>query len=89
MCFFPDGLPQMVFANGGDVMMADVHGRFVRSLVPHGKGTAVGIAYHWHEQTIFWSDTFNRKVSLDHGLVMLLISLLSVVLLFDRKAKGT
>ncbi|XP_047465711.1 low-density lipoprotein receptor-related protein 2 [Mugil cephalus] len=57
------GLPQLIFTNGGDVMMADIHGRFVRTLVAsQGKGDAVGVAYHWHSSTVFWSDTYTKKV---------------------------
>lgn len=60
-----DGLPQLIFTNGGDVMMADIHGRFARTLVPsQGRGYAVGVAYHWHSSTVFWSDTNTQKVSL-------------------------
>ncbi|CAG12634.1 unnamed protein product [Tetraodon nigroviridis] len=56
------GLPQLIFTNGGDVMMADIHGRFVRTLVPsQGRGYAVGVAYHWHSSTVFWSDTNTQK----------------------------
>lgn len=63
--YLSDGLPQLIFTNGGDVMMADIHGRFVRTLVPsQGRGYAVGVAYHWHSSTVFWSDTHNQKVSL-------------------------
>uniref|UniRef100_A0A3B4B3M5 Low density lipoprotein receptor-related protein 2b n=1 Tax=Periophthalmus magnuspinnatus TaxID=409849 RepID=A0A3B4B3M5_9GOBI len=57
------GLPQLIFTNGGDVMMADIHGRFVRTLVPsQGKGLAVGVAYSWHSNRIFWSDSYTKKV---------------------------
>lgn len=46
-------------------MMADIHGRFVRTLVPsQGKGYAVGVAYHLHSNLVFWSDTYTQKVSL-------------------------
>lgn len=63
MCFSA-GLPQLIFTNGGDVMMADLHGRFVRTLVPsQGKGLAVGVAYNWRSDKVFWSDTYTRKVS--------------------------
>uniref|UniRef100_A0AAQ5Z5D7 Low-density lipoprotein receptor-related protein 2 n=1 Tax=Amphiprion ocellaris TaxID=80972 RepID=A0AAQ5Z5D7_AMPOC len=59
------GLPQLIFTNGGDVMMADIHGRIVRTLVPsQGKGYAVGLAYHMHSDIVFWSDTYTKKVSL-------------------------
>lgn len=48
-------------------MMADIHGRFVRTLVPsQGKGFSVGVAYHWHSNTVFWSDTYTKKVSPGH-----------------------
>uniref|UniRef100_A0A3P8ZIX3 EGF-like domain-containing protein n=1 Tax=Esox lucius TaxID=8010 RepID=A0A3P8ZIX3_ESOLU len=57
------GLPQLIFTNGGDVMMADIHGRFVRTLVPsQGRGRSVGVGYHWNSQTVFWTDTNSQKV---------------------------
>uniref|UniRef100_A0A671UNK4 Low density lipoprotein receptor-related protein 2b n=1 Tax=Sparus aurata TaxID=8175 RepID=A0A671UNK4_SPAAU len=72
-----DGLPQLIFTNGGDVMMADIHGRFVRTLVPaQGKGYAIGVATHWNSGKVFWSDIDTNKVSLDHCLGTFLISLL-------------
>uniref|UniRef100_A0A8C7GPZ6 Low-density lipoprotein receptor-related protein 2 n=1 Tax=Oncorhynchus kisutch TaxID=8019 RepID=A0A8C7GPZ6_ONCKI len=57
------GLPQLIFTNGGDVMMADIHGRFIRTLVPsQGRGSSVGVGYHWHSQRVFWTDTNTQKV---------------------------
>ncbi|XP_024913784.1 low-density lipoprotein receptor-related protein 2-like [Cynoglossus semilaevis] len=57
------GLPQLIFTNGGDVEIADIHGRFVRVLVPsQGRGYAVGVAYNAHSEIIFWSDTYTKKV---------------------------
>uniref|UniRef100_A0A665WHY5 Low density lipoprotein receptor-related protein 2b n=1 Tax=Echeneis naucrates TaxID=173247 RepID=A0A665WHY5_ECHNA len=57
------GLPQLIFTNGGEVMMADIHGRLVRTLVPsQGKGYAVGVAFHWVGDKVFWSDTYTKKV---------------------------
>uniref|UniRef100_A0A3Q3MKS2 Low-density lipoprotein receptor-related protein 2 n=1 Tax=Mastacembelus armatus TaxID=205130 RepID=A0A3Q3MKS2_9TELE len=57
------GMPQLIFTNGGDVMMADIHGRFVRTIVSsQGKGYAVGVAYNWHMDIVFWSDTHTKKV---------------------------
>uniref|UniRef100_A0A8C6P698 Low density lipoprotein receptor-related protein 2b n=1 Tax=Nothobranchius furzeri TaxID=105023 RepID=A0A8C6P698_NOTFU len=57
------GLPQLIFTNGGDVMMADIHGRFVRTLVPsQGRGFGVGVAYDFYSNLVFWSDTYNQKV---------------------------
>uniref|UniRef100_A0A3Q2DHQ2 EGF-like domain-containing protein n=1 Tax=Cyprinodon variegatus TaxID=28743 RepID=A0A3Q2DHQ2_CYPVA len=56
------GLPQLIFTNGGDVMMADVHGRFARTLVPaQGRGYAVGVAYNYRSNLVFWSDTTTKK----------------------------
>uniref|UniRef100_A0A3B4ZUY4 Low-density lipoprotein receptor-related protein 2-like n=1 Tax=Stegastes partitus TaxID=144197 RepID=A0A3B4ZUY4_9TELE len=52
----------LIFTNGGDVMIADIHGRIVRTLVPsQGRGYAVGVAYHMHSK-VFWSDTSTQKV---------------------------
>lgn len=63
---FSAGLPQLIFTNGGDVMIADLHGRIVRILVPsQGKGLAVAVAYSWHNDKVFWSDTYTKKVSLN------------------------
>lgn len=60
-----EGLPQLIFTDGRDVRMADIHGRLVRTLVQSpGKGYAVGVAYHWHRQQVFWSDTNAQKVSI-------------------------
>lgn len=79
---FPGGLPQLIFTNGGDVMMADIHGRFVRTLVPsQGKGYALGVAYHLRSDIVFWSDTYNKKVSVDHCLVKLLMTTFFLLLL--------
>ncbi|XP_076154846.1 low-density lipoprotein receptor-related protein 2 [Alosa pseudoharengus] len=58
-----EGLPQLLFTDGRDVRMADIHGRFIRTLVQSpGKGYAVGVAYHWHSHRAFWSDTNVQKV---------------------------
>lgn len=57
------GLPQLIFTNGGDLMMADIHGRFVRTLVPsQGKGNAVAVSYLFKSNIIFWSDILTEKV---------------------------
>ena len=58
-------MPQLIYTNGGDVMMADLDGGVSRVLVPsQGRGYAVGVAYHWNSQTVFWSDTNTQKVPL-------------------------
>uniref|UniRef100_A0A7N8XVY7 Low-density lipoprotein receptor-related protein 2 n=1 Tax=Mastacembelus armatus TaxID=205130 RepID=A0A7N8XVY7_9TELE len=73
------GMPQLIFTNGGDVMMADIHGRFVRTIVSsQGKGYAVGVAYNWHMDIVFWSDTHTKKVSRDHCLEVLTAAVQSV-----------
>uniref|UniRef100_A0A3P8PZF7 Low density lipoprotein receptor-related protein 2b n=1 Tax=Astatotilapia calliptera TaxID=8154 RepID=A0A3P8PZF7_ASTCA len=60
------GTESLIFTNGGDVMIADLHGRIVRILVPsQGKGLAVAVAYSWHNDKVFWSDTYTKKVSLN------------------------
>lgn len=88
-------MPQLIFTNGGDVMMADIHGRFVRTLVPsQGRGYAVGVAYLWHSDKVFWSDTYTKKVSLDHCLVIFLMTsfylcTVFIVSLSECKTQGT
>uniref|UniRef100_A0A3B3E196 Low-density lipoprotein receptor-related protein 2 n=1 Tax=Oryzias melastigma TaxID=30732 RepID=A0A3B3E196_ORYME len=57
------GLPKLIFTNGGDVMIADIHGRFASTLVPaQGRGYAVGVAVNWRSSLVFWSDTYTKKV---------------------------
>ncbi|XP_041123031.1 low-density lipoprotein receptor-related protein 2 [Polyodon spathula] len=57
------GLPEFLFSNGRDIMVGDIHGRNVRVLVESpSKGQAMGVAYHWVAQRIFWTDTSQRKV---------------------------
>lgn len=51
--------------------MADIHGRFVRTLVPaQGKGYAVGVAYNIRSNVVFWSDTNTKKVCLVQCLLV-------------------
>lgn len=64
--------------------MADVHGRFVRTLAhSENKGRAMGVAVHWHSQRAFWTDTVNKKVCRDtaafgfHPLALVTLNLLS------------
>ena len=68
------------------MMMADIHGRFVRTLVPsQGRGYAVGVAYNWRSDLVFWSDTNTQKVSVVHCWMRfsaIAFFLLSLVLLF-------
>lgn len=73
-CFcFSAGLPKLIFTNGGDVMVADIHGRFARTLVPaQGRGYAVGVAVNWRSSLVFWSDTYTKKVSLIYWVVTFL-----------------
>uniref|UniRef100_A0A672JBW6 Low density lipoprotein receptor-related protein 2b n=1 Tax=Salarias fasciatus TaxID=181472 RepID=A0A672JBW6_SALFA len=57
------GIPQLIYTNGGDVMIADIHGRAARTLAyARGRGYAVAVAYHWLSDTVFWSDTSTNKV---------------------------
>uniref|UniRef100_W5N103 Low-density lipoprotein receptor-related protein 2 n=1 Tax=Lepisosteus oculatus TaxID=7918 RepID=W5N103_LEPOC len=57
------GLPQLIFSNGRDVMIGDVHGRNMRVLVhSQGKGRAVGVDYSWVSQRLFWTDKTSKKV---------------------------
>uniref|UniRef100_A0A672JCA6 Low density lipoprotein receptor-related protein 2b n=1 Tax=Salarias fasciatus TaxID=181472 RepID=A0A672JCA6_SALFA len=58
----------LIYTNGGDVMIADIHGRAARTLAyARGRGYAVAVAYHWLSDTVFWSDTSTNKVSLPPG----------------------
>ena len=91
ICSFPplqDGLPQLIFSNGQDVMMADVHGRLVRTLAQsENKGRAMGVAFHWHSQRAFWTDTVNKKVCRDAATAFGFHQLASVTLKLNKKSK--
>ncbi|XP_043910917.1 low-density lipoprotein receptor-related protein 2-like [Protopterus annectens] len=57
------GVPQILFSNGRDIMIADIHGRNARLLIQsQPRGKANGIDYLYSSQLIFWTDTTQKKV---------------------------
>ncbi|XP_030630936.1 low-density lipoprotein receptor-related protein 2 [Chanos chanos] len=57
------GVPWLLFTEGRNVMLGDIHGRMVRTLVQSdGKGYAVGVTFNAHSQVVFWTDTESQKV---------------------------
>ncbi|XP_051792178.1 low-density lipoprotein receptor-related protein 2 [Erpetoichthys calabaricus] len=57
------GIPQLLFSNGRDVMIGDIHGRNMRQLIQsQNRGQALGVDYHWITQRVFWTDTTQKKV---------------------------
>uniref|UniRef100_A0A3Q2Q3X8 Low-density lipoprotein receptor-related protein 2 n=1 Tax=Fundulus heteroclitus TaxID=8078 RepID=A0A3Q2Q3X8_FUNHE len=57
------GVPSLVFSNGRDLVMGDIHGNSLRVLVnSQNRGTAVGVDYHYNLSMIFWTDTIQNKV---------------------------
>eukprot|EP00061_Rhincodon_typus_P013712 g40252.t1 len=63
------GIPSIIFSNGRDLLIGDVHGRNVRILVQsRNRGIAVGVDFHYYLGKIFWTDTMQNKVfSVDHS----------------------
>ncbi|KAI2660889.1 Low-density lipoprotein receptor-related protein 2 [Labeo rohita] len=57
------GMPSLIFSNGRDLLIADVHGHSARTLVEsQNRGVAVGVDFHYQLQRVFWTDTIQNKV---------------------------
>uniref|UniRef100_A0A9J8ABN9 Low density lipoprotein receptor-related protein 2a n=1 Tax=Cyprinus carpio carpio TaxID=630221 RepID=A0A9J8ABN9_CYPCA len=57
------GVPSLIFSNGRDLLIADVHGHSAQTLVEsQNRGVAVGVDYHYQLQRVFWTDTIQNKV---------------------------
>ena len=57
------GVPSLVFSNGRDLLIGDIHGNSLRTLVhSQNRGVAVGVDFHYNLHTIFWTDTIQNKV---------------------------
>uniref|UniRef100_A0A4W3HU78 Low-density lipoprotein receptor-related protein 2 n=1 Tax=Callorhinchus milii TaxID=7868 RepID=A0A4W3HU78_CALMI len=57
------GVPSIIFSNGRDLLMGDIHGMNLKILVQsHNRGIAVGVDFHYHLGMIFWTDTVQNKV---------------------------
>uniref|UniRef100_M3ZRL5 EGF-like domain-containing protein n=1 Tax=Xiphophorus maculatus TaxID=8083 RepID=M3ZRL5_XIPMA len=57
------GVPSLVFSNGRDLVIGDIHGNNLRTLVnSQNRGIAVGVDFHYHLRRVFWTDTIQNKV---------------------------
>uniref|UniRef100_UPI003D9CB815 low-density lipoprotein receptor-related protein 2a precursor n=1 Tax=Danio rerio TaxID=7955 RepID=UPI003D9CB815 len=57
------GVPSLIFSNGRDLLIADVHGHGSQTLVQsQNRGAAVGVDFHYQLQRVFWTDTIQNKV---------------------------
>ncbi|XP_028846293.1 low-density lipoprotein receptor-related protein 2a isoform X3 [Denticeps clupeoides] len=57
------GTPSLVFSNGRDLLIGDVHGNSLRTLVhSQSRGVAVGVDFHYNLHRVFWTDTIQNKV---------------------------
>ncbi|KTG44454.1 hypothetical protein cypCar_00026391, partial [Cyprinus carpio] len=57
------GVPSLIFSNGRDLLIADVHGHNAQTLVEsQNRGVAVGVDFHFQLQRVFWTDTIQNKV---------------------------
>ncbi|XP_051883463.1 low-density lipoprotein receptor-related protein 2a [Pristis pectinata] len=57
------GIPSIIFSNGRDLLIGDVHGRNLRILVQsYNRGIAVGVDFHYYLGKIFWTDTIQNKL---------------------------
>uniref|UniRef100_A0A3Q4H6C5 Low-density lipoprotein receptor-related protein 2 n=1 Tax=Neolamprologus brichardi TaxID=32507 RepID=A0A3Q4H6C5_NEOBR len=57
------GVPSLIFSNGRDLLIGDIHGNNLRTLVnSQNRGIAVGVDFHYILNMIFWTDTIQNKV---------------------------
>ncbi|XP_048809593.1 low-density lipoprotein receptor-related protein 2 isoform X5 [Lagopus muta] len=57
------GVASIIFSNGRDLLIGDLHGRNFRTLVQsQNRGVAVGVDFHFYLHRIFWTDTVQDKV---------------------------
>ncbi|TNN64423.1 Low-density lipoprotein receptor-related protein 2 [Liparis tanakae] len=57
------GVPSLLFSNGRDLLIGDIHGNNLHTLVhSQNRGVAVGVDFHYNLQRIFWTDTIQNKV---------------------------
>eukprot|EP00079_Xenopus_tropicalis_P011186 XP_002936802.2 PREDICTED: low-density lipoprotein receptor-related protein 2 isoform X2 [Xenopus tropicalis] len=57
------GPPSIIFSNGRDLLIGDIHGGNSRILVQsHNRGVAVGVDFHFQLRRVFWTDTVQNKV---------------------------
>lgn len=57
------GVASVIFSNGRDLLIGDLHGRSFRTLVQsQNRGVAVGVDFHFYLHRIFWTDTVQDKV---------------------------
>lgn len=60
---FSAGAASIIFSNGRDLLIGDIHGRGFRTLVQsRNRGVAVGVDFHFQLRRIFWTDTVQDKV---------------------------
>ena len=60
---FAAGAPYLIFSNGRDLLIGDIHGNNLRTLVnSQNRGVAVGVDFHYNLHRIFWTDTIQNKV---------------------------
>lgn len=64
---FAAGVPSLIFSNGRDLLIGDIHGNNLRTLVnSQNRGVAVGVDFHYNLRRIFWTDTVQNKVFFIH-----------------------
>ncbi|KAG7254288.1 hypothetical protein CRUP_032186, partial [Coryphaenoides rupestris] len=54
--------PSLVFSNGRDLLIRDVHGNNLRTLIQsHNRGVAAGVDFHHLLGWVFWTYTVQNK----------------------------
>ncbi|XP_053453877.1 low-density lipoprotein receptor-related protein 2 [Nycticebus coucang] len=56
------GQASVIFSNGQDLLIGDIHGTSFRNLVESPRGMAVGVDFHHRLGKVFWTDIVRNKV---------------------------
>nr|XP_012637337.1 low-density lipoprotein receptor-related protein 2 [Microcebus murinus] len=60
---YSSGEASIIFSNGRDLLIGDIHGRNFQNLVEsQNRGVAVGVDFHYRLHRVFWTDTVRDKV---------------------------
>ncbi|TKS67243.1 Low-density lipoprotein receptor-related protein 2 [Collichthys lucidus] len=65
------GVPSLIFSNGRDLLIGDIHGNSLRTLIhSQNRGVAVGVDFHYNLRRIFWTDTIQNKLTIPENLAV-------------------
>lgn len=64
LSFFTVNEASVIFSNGRDLVIGDIHGRSFHILVhSQNRGLALGVDFHYQEHKVFWTSFMENKVN--------------------------